>query len=148
MMAPGDGRPVRVQTGGEPIKPCRPVHVVLDILLARPDDFDGAIKMLSDLDGSNDAIDLQPPAKTAADQMIVDHDLIQRQAGGLCRCRLGSRDGLRADPDFASVLADMNRAVHRLHGCVRKERELVSRLQFGAGACQGFVAIADILRRV
>jgi hypothetical protein len=62
-----------------------------------------------------------------------------------CRRRLNTRNSLAADPNLAAVLADMNRAVHRLHGCVRKERELVSRLQFGAGARQGFVAIADTL---
>jgi len=39
-------------------------------------------------------VDVQAPAKTAADQMIVNHDLVQRQAGGLRRRGLGSRDGL------------------------------------------------------
>ena len=102
--------------------------------------------MLRNLDGANDAIDLQPPAKAAADQMIVDHDLVQREASGLRRRRLGARDNLVADPDLAGVLADMDRAVHRLHRGVRKERNLVGRLDFGGGVRQGFGAIADALR--
>ena len=72
--------------------------------------------------------DLQPPAKAAADQMIVDHDLVQRQTGGLRRRCLCACDGLGADPDFAAVLADMNRAVHRLHRRVREEGNLVGGL--------------------
>ena len=106
----------------------------------------GPSTCLRDLDGANDAVDLQPPAKAAADQMIVDHDLVQRQACGLRRRRLGARDDLAADPDFAAVLADMNRAVHRLHGRVREERNLVGRLDLGDGARHGLVDIADILR--
>ena len=102
--------------------------------------------MLRDLDGANDAIDLEPPAKAAADQMIVDHDLVQRQACRLRRRRLGARDDLGADPDFAAVLADMNGAVHRLHRGVREERNLVDRLDLGDGARHGRVDVADILR--
>ena len=102
--------------------------------------------MLGDLDGASDAVDLEPPAEAAADQMIVDDDLVQRQAGGLRRRRLGAREGLGADPDFAAVLADMNRAVHRLHRRVREERNLVGRLDLGGGARHGLVDIADVLR--
>ena len=135
-----------VETGRNSVEPIGPVHVVLDVFLARPDDFDGAVDMLRDLDGANDAIDLQPPAKAAADQMIVDHDLVQWQAGGLRRCGLGARDDLGADPDFAAVLADMNCAVHRLHCRVREERDLVGRLDLGDGARHSLVDVADVLR--
>ena len=93
-----------------------------------------------------DAVGLQPPAKAAADQMIVDDDLLQRQAGGLCGRRLGARDRLAADPDFAAVLADVNRAVHRLHRGVREERNLVGRLDLGGGARHRLVDVADVLR--
>ena len=88
----------------------------------------------------------EPPAEAAADQMIVDDDLVQRQARGLRRRRLGARHRLAADPDLAAVLADMNRAVHRLHRGVREERNLVDRLDLGDGARHGLVDIADVLR--
>ena len=53
---------------------------------------------------------------------------------------------LGADPDFAAVLTDMDRAVHRLHRRVREKRNLVDRLDLGDGARHGLVDIADILR--
>ena len=56
--------------------------------------------------------------------MIVDHDPVHRQSGGLCSRGLSARDSLGADPDFTAILADMNRAVHRLHRGMRKEWEL------------------------
>jgi len=145
-VVPGERRSFLVETGRNSVEPIGPVHVVLDVFLARPDDFDGAVDMLGDLDGANDAVDLEPPPKAAADQMVVDHDLVQRQASGLRRCGLGSRDDLGADPDFAAVHADMNRAVHRLHRRVRKERDLVGRLDRGGGGRHGLADIADILR--
>ena len=145
-MVPGDRHSLLIETGGDPVEPIGPIHVVLDIFLAGPHDLHGTIDMLRDLDGASDAVGLEPPAEPAADQMVVDHDLVQRQAGGLRRRRLGARDGLAADPDFAAVLADMNRAVHRLHRRVREERNLVGRLDLGDGARHGLVDIADILR--
>ncbi len=45
--------------------------------------------MFGDFNSASDAVDLQPPAEPAADQVIVNHDLFQRQAGSLRR-RLGS----------------------------------------------------------
>jgi hypothetical protein len=60
--------------------------------------------MLRDLDGADDPIDLEPPAKPATDQVVVDRDLVHWQTGSLRRCRLDSRDGLGADPYFAAVL--------------------------------------------
>jgi hypothetical protein len=78
--------------------------------------------------------------------MIVGDHLVERQAGGFCRCRLGPGKDLVAEPDFAAILADMDRAVHRLHCGVREERNLVDCLDLGDGARQGGVDIADILR--
>src|SRR4030081_1382839 len=60
--------------------------------------------------------------------------------------RVGSRHDLAADPDFAAVLAHMRRAVHRLHGCMREERNLVGRLDLGHRARHRAVGIADVLR--
>src|SRR6266403_36725 len=145
-MVPGDGHPFLIKTGEYPIEETGPVHVVLDIFFARPDDLDWTIDMFGDLDSANDAIDLQTTTEAATDQMIVDYDLVQRQARGLRRRRLGSREDLVADPDFAAVLADMNCTVHRLHRGVREERNLISRLDLGDGARHRLGYIADILR--
>jgi hypothetical protein len=118
---------------------------VLDILLTGPHDFHGAVDVFGDLDRAGGTVGLEPAAKPAADQMIVDHDLVHRQAGGFCCRGLDARNGLRADPDFAGVVADVGRAVHRLDGRVREEWNLVGRLDLGDGARHRRVDIADIL---
>ena len=145
-LLPGDRPALRVEPGRNAVEPIGPVHVVLDVFLAGPHHLHGTIDMLGDLDRANRAVGLQPPAEAAADQMIVDDDLLERQAGGLRRHRLDARDRLGADPDFALVLADMHRAVHRLHRGVREERKLVGRLDLGGGARHRLVGVADVLR--
>ena len=97
-MVPGDRHALRVEAGGQPVEEIGPVHVVLDVLLAGPHDLHRAVDLLRDLDGADDAVDLEPPAEAAADQMVVDDDLVQRQAGGLRRRRLGARDDLACRP--------------------------------------------------
>jgi hypothetical protein len=66
-MVPGDRHPFPIETGRHPVEPIRPVHVVLDVFLPRPDDLDRAVDMLRDLDRTNDAIAFQPPSEAAAD---------------------------------------------------------------------------------
>jgi hypothetical protein len=65
-MVPGDRHPFLIETGRYPVEEVGPIHVVLDIFLAGPDDLDGAFDVLGDLDRANNTIDLQPPAKAAA----------------------------------------------------------------------------------
>ena len=77
-MMPGDRHPVLIETGGHPVKEVGPVHVVLDIFLAGPDDFHGALDLLGDLDRTHDAVDLESPPEAAAEQMIVHLDLLRR----------------------------------------------------------------------
>src|SRR6516162_8299949 len=144
-MVPGNRHSLLVETGGQPVEPIGPVHVMLDVLLARPDDLDWTVALFGDLDGANDAVALEPAAKPTADKVIVDHDLVRWQARGFRCGRLDACNGLAADPDFAGVLANMHRAVHRLHRYMREKRELVGCIDLGDGACQGFVDIADVL---
>src|ERR1700730_15230586 len=101
-----------IETGGNAVEEIRSVHVVLDVFLAGPHDLDGAVDMLSDLNGASDTVDLQPPAKATADEMIGHPPVVHGGVGVLARRRRGARDDLVADPDFAAVLADVDRAVH------------------------------------
>ena len=63
---------------------------MLDVFLPGPDDLDRRVDMLSDLDGADYVVALEPPAKTTADEMVVHDDLVQRQPGGLRRRHLDS----------------------------------------------------------
>ena len=77
-VTPGDGPAFVIETSRHPVEPIRPVHVVLDVFLARPYDLHGAVDMLRDLDGADCPVGFQPSAEAAADQMIVDDDLLDR----------------------------------------------------------------------
>ena len=89
-MVPGDRHSFLIETGGDPVEPIGPIHIVLDVFLPGPDDLDRPVDMLSDLDRADDAVALEPPAKTTADQMVVHDDLVQREPGGLRRRHLDS----------------------------------------------------------
>jgi hypothetical protein len=98
---------------------------VLDIFLAAPHDLHRSIHVLRDLDGEDTAVDIEPAAETAAEQLVVNPDCILRQAGdpgdhSLSQCRR-----LGADPELAAILADLDCAVHRLHRRVGEKRRLV-----------------------
>jgi hypothetical protein len=54
-MVPSDRHSLRIETGGHPVEESWPVHVVLDVFLARPHDLDGTVDVLGDLDCANDA---------------------------------------------------------------------------------------------
>ena len=95
---------------------------------------------------ANDAVDFETPAESAADEMVVYDDLVQRHSGGFRGRGLRACDRLGADPDFAIVLAHVDGAIHRLHRGVRQERNLVGRFDFRRGAGHGLVGIADVLR--
>src|SRR4030095_3276015 len=114
-MTPGHGHTVGIQPGGEPVEPIGPVHVVLDVFLARPYHFDRTIDLPGDLHGATDAVHFETPAESASNEVAVHDDLCQVRSGGFRRRGRRAREGLRADPDFASVLAYVDRAIHRLH---------------------------------
>ena len=92
---------------------------MLDILLARPHDLDRTVDMLRDLDGASDTIDLEPAAEIAADQMIVRDNLVQGQTADFAAAACACARAWVLDSDFATVIADVDSTVHRLHGCVR-----------------------------
>ena len=139
------GLPLCVEAGRQAIEPVGPVHVVLDVFLARPHDLDRSVDLPGDLRRPLDAVDFEPAAEAAADQVLVQHDFLERQAGHLGRRRLGARRDLGADPDVAAVLAHVHRAVHRLHRGVRQERHLIGRLDLGGRAGQRPGRVAGVL---
>ena len=123
-----------------------PVHVVLDVFLSGPDDLHWTVHMHGDLNRARDAVNFKPTTKAATDQVVVDHDLIQRQSGGFRGGRLRPSDDLVTHPDLATVLANMDRTIHGLHRRVRKKRNLVSRLDLGDGLRNCLGDITFVLR--
>jgi hypothetical protein len=73
-VGPGHQPAVRVEPGRQPVVVIGPVHVVLDVFLAAPDDLHRPIHLPCDLDGEDGAVDVEPSAEAAAKQMIVHLD--------------------------------------------------------------------------
>ena len=127
-MRPGHGLALRVHARADAVVVIRPVHVVLDVFLARPDHLHRPAHVLRDLHGAHGAVELEAAAESAAEQVIVDAHLLALQAGELHDGRLRDARNLRADPDVAAFLRQVHGAVHRLHRRVREERLLVDRV--------------------
>ena len=64
-MAPGDWHALLVEAGADPVVIVRTVHVVLDVLLAAPHDFDWLFRLLGDQRRLHDEIEFEPAPKAA-----------------------------------------------------------------------------------
>ena len=128
-MVPRDRSSRLIETRRYPIVVVGSVYIVLDVLLAAPDDLDGTVDLLGNFDREKGTIWLKPTAEASTQILIVDHNGFLRHSSERRDRRL--RDGglLRADPDFADVLPIVHRAIHRLHGCVSQKRQLIDRVQ-------------------
>ena len=82
-MAPRDQPILLVEASREPVVVIGPIDVVLDVFFAAPHDLHRSVDLLGDRYGLSDAVNVQPPAEAAPDQMIVHLDLIGRQARSL-----------------------------------------------------------------
>ena len=56
---------------------------MLNVFLAGVYDLHRTIDLLGDLHGPDHAIDVEPPAKTASDQMVMNLHLLLGEAGDL-----------------------------------------------------------------
>src|SRR3954470_24190187 len=110
-MRPGDWLALRIEARAYAVVVVRPVHVVLDVFLPRPDDLDRAGDLLRDLHRAQRAVVLEAAAEATAQQMIVDADLIAAEPGELHDGRLGEAGHLHAGPDVARVLRQVHGAV-------------------------------------
>ena len=118
----------RIHTRAHAVVVVRPIHVLLDVFLPRPDDLDGPAHLLRDLHGAQRTVVLEPAAESAAQQVVVDTYLLARQAGELHDRRLRETGHLCAEPDVAAAIVHLHGAVHRLHRRMREKRLLVDRI--------------------
>jgi len=125
---PSDDAPVG-HGGGQGIAVHGPVHVVLNVLFARPDHLDRPIHPLGNLHGRAHHVGLESAAETAADQMVVHYNFIDRQSRDLGRRGLRPGEHLGAHPHLAPRRRDVHRAVHRFHGGMCEEGQLILRFQ-------------------
>ncbi len=132
-VAPGDGHALLVEAGFELVVIVGPVHVVLDVFLAAPDDLDRIFRLLGDERRLGDEVHLQPAAEAAAEKVIVDRDLLLLEAEHLGHDHLRHAGDLTSNPDIAAVRLDVRRAVDGLHGGMGEEGRLIRRFDLGRG---------------
>src|SRR4030095_1092073 len=127
-MRPRERLAQRVHPRGQTVVVVRPIHVVLDIFLARPDHLDGTTNVPSDLNGAHGAVEFESPPKATPQQMIMEANPLAREARELHDRRLRETRYLRAYPDVARIRRHLHGAVHRLHRGMRQEGLFVDRL--------------------
>ena len=71
---------------------------------------------------------IEPPPEPASEEMIVDGHPLDRQRGHLGHGLARAIGHLRSDPNVATVFANVDRAVHRLHCRVSQDRHAIRRL--------------------
>src|SRR3984885_13929405 len=111
----------------EPIEIKWPVQRLLNVLLARPDHFDRSVYLLGDAHRLRYPIDLKPATKAAADQVVMDDDLVLWKSSDFCCDCLSSCYDLVTHPDLAAIRSDMYGTVHRLHGRVGEKWDVIRR---------------------
>ena len=117
-MVVGDELILRVEASGKAVVVIGPVHIVLNVFFAAPDNLHRPIDLLCDRDRLRDPVHVQPPSEAATEKVVMNSDLFGREAGDF-RCRgLRPSRHLNADPNIAAVLRHIDGAVHRLHGGV------------------------------
>ena len=75
-MRPGYRLALCVDARAQAVVVVRAIHVVLDVFLARPDHLHRPLHLLRDLHGAHGPVVLEAAAESAAEQMIVDADLL------------------------------------------------------------------------
>ena len=140
-MLPRDRLAVRVESRRDLVVVVRPEHIVLYVFFARPEYLDGRAHLLADLQRLGRHVEFQPTSETAAEQMVMDGDLLCRQAGDFHGRIDDARRHLCAQPDIAAVRSHVHRAVDRFHRGVGEERLLIDRID----ACLG---VRETLRDV
>ncbi len=146
-VGPDHRRAPWIKAGRDPVVVVRAIDVVLNVLLAGPHDLERRIHLLRDAHGLGHVVHLEPAPEAATEEMVVDHDLLQREPGDLGRRSLRAAQHLRAGPHLASILPHVDRAVHRLHRDVRQERRLVYRFDLRRRAGERAHGVAVFPRR-
>ena len=140
-------RPVGAEPRLEADRRHRAVEVVLHVLFTGPDQLDGpSVCGLGGRHRLPDIVVVEAAPKAAAQEAVVDVDILRRHAGTFGRGGERAFRILRAEPQVHAIGLDARRAVHRLHGGVGQVRHLVDRVQPGCRLRHGRVSV-PVLRR-
>ena len=107
----------------------RPVEIVLDVFLPRPDHLDRHASRLRDQGCDHrPVLGLAAPSESSAQVMFVDRDGRRREREYPRHLREGVFAILGRGPDLGAPIGDMGDASLRFHGGVRQVGDVVVRL--------------------
>ena len=145
-LGPRRGLARGVEPGPHLVVARRTVLRVLDVVFARPDDLYRCLDGLGRLERLLHEIQLEAAPEAPAQVRRMDPYLVGCDTADLGAETLRPRLELRGGPDVHAVGSHVCRAVHRLHGRVRQERQLVRRVDLRRGRCQSRLRVAVVPR--
>src|SRR5690348_13213516 len=80
-MRPAHRPALRVEARADAVVVVRPIHVVLDVFLARPDHLHRPAHLLRDLHRPQGSVVFETTTESAAEQVVMDAHLLARRLG-------------------------------------------------------------------
>ena len=137
---------VRPERGLHAYGGLRPIAVLRHVLLARPHQLHRLADLFGDQDRLPHLVVDRAASEAAAEEAVVDVDLLGLEAGGGGRLTDSAHRRLRADPDVEFVGLQVHRGVERLHGGMREMRRFVGRLDDLAAFSEFGIDVAVVAR--
>src|SRR6266850_1506694 len=121
VIAPGDESPGGVQAAFEKMKTGGAIVIVVKIVLASPEEFDGNADLLGDSAGFEHVVVGETAAESTAGTLHVNDDVVVGNIENLGDEQAAIFRCLAGRPEFKFAVVIMGETVFRLHGGVREE---------------------------
>src|SRR3989475_1428313 len=142
MIAPGDQFAGGIEATLEEMEPGGAIVIVVKIVLAGPEEFDGDAYMLSNSTGFQHVVIGEPTAESAAGALQVDDDVVVGnienfgdEQAAIFRCLAGR-------PELQLTIVVVGETVFGFHGSVREKGIGVSSFNGFCGGLEGFGSVA------
>jgi hypothetical protein len=134
MILPGDEIAGGVETAFEEVIAGGTIVIVVKVVFASPEKFDGNADLLGDGTGFEHVVVGEATAEAASGAFHVDDDLFLRDFENLGHEFAAALGSLRGRPEFKFAVVVVGEAVLRLHGGVGEEGIIIgSGYRFGGG---------------
>jgi hypothetical protein len=123
-----------------------PIATHAHVLLPRPDHLHRHIELLRNLHSFARHIRRTAPAEAAAEEAVVDVDVLRRHAGDLRNSRNQAIRALRAEPQIDAIGAHLGGAIERLHARVRKIWDTIVGIHRAGGSVERSFRVTNLAR--
>jgi len=142
MIAPADEMAGSVETSLEVMETGGAIVIVVEIVFAGPEKFDGDADLLGDGGGFEHVIVGEAAAETTTGALHVDNDVARRDVQYFCDELASGFGSLAGGPEFKFAVVIVGEAIFGLHGGMSEERIEVSGFNGFRGGVDGSVGVA------